>query len=112
VRITAQLVEAANGFQIWSETYDRNLKDKFATQGDIAREIAGALQLEFGTDSRDVRQEHQVDPDVYDRYSQARSLLYSRVLGALPKAAEAFEEVIAADPMFAEAYAASHIRIR
>src|SRR3546814_17440761 len=50
VRITAQLIEAASDSHLWSETYDREIKDVFAIQDDIARSIADALQvaLEIG----------------------------------------------------------------
>jgi TolB-like protein len=102
VRITAQLAEANDGFQVWSATYDRRLEDIFATQDEIAAAIASALQLEFDAGQQS---QHQVDPAVYDLYLQARALLYSRETGALPEAASVFEDVIAADPMFAEAYA-------
>jgi len=44
VRITAQLIDAVSGFHLWSETYDRSLKDIFATQDEIAAAIASALQ--------------------------------------------------------------------
>ena len=45
VRITAQLVKAADGFHLWSETYDRTLDDIFAVQDDIATSVAAALQV-------------------------------------------------------------------
>src|SRR5262249_22157752 len=45
LRITVQLVKAADGFHLWSETYDRRLDDIFAVQDDIARSVAGALKV-------------------------------------------------------------------
>ena len=48
VRITAQLVRVADGFHIWSETYDRKLESVFALQDEIARRIAAALKLSLG----------------------------------------------------------------
>src|ERR1700741_4644581 len=44
VRIAVELVKAANGESVWSETYDRDLKDIFALQSDIARQVAGKLK--------------------------------------------------------------------
>ena len=48
VRITAQLIQADNGVNLWAENYDRELKDIFATQEDIAQAIAGALRVPLG----------------------------------------------------------------
>jgi serine/threonine protein kinase len=47
VRITAQLIKVADGFYLWSESYDRNLNDIFAVQEDIARSVAGSLKLQL-----------------------------------------------------------------
>ena len=48
VRVTAQLVDAANGYQLWSERYDRQLEDIFDVQDEIARSIVDRLKVEFG----------------------------------------------------------------
>ena len=48
VRITAQLIDAEKGFHLWSKTYDRDLKDVFAIQDEIAREIGKQLQVQLG----------------------------------------------------------------
>jgi len=48
VRITAQLIQARDGFHVWSETYDRKLTDIFAIQDEIARAVADALEVSFG----------------------------------------------------------------
>ncbi len=105
VRITAQLIDAASGFHLWSETYDRNLKDIFATQDEIAAAIAGALKLELGSPHRADRSRRETNPDIYDKYLRARALFPIRGEVALRQAAAMLEEVIAADPQFAEAYA-------
>jgi TolB-like protein len=105
VRITAQLIDAASGFHLWSETYDRSLKDIFATQDEIAEAIAAALKLELGSPHRADRSGRVTEPDIYDKYLRARALFPLRGEAALRQAAAMFEEVIAADPQFAEAYA-------
>ena len=51
IRITAQLVNVENGYQLWSETYDRQLEDVFAMQDEISRAIVDALKLRLGGDS-------------------------------------------------------------
>ena len=67
VRVTAELVDARNGFRVWTETYDRELDDAFALQDQIARSIADALKIKFA-----VRPSAHEQPgnDVYDRYLQ------------------------------------------
>ena len=105
VRIMAQLIDAASGFHLWSETYDRDLKDIFATQDEIAEAIAGALKLELRSPHRADRSRRETNPDIYDKYLRARALFPIRGEVALRQAAAMLEEVIAADPQFAEAYA-------
>ena len=51
VRITAQLIKAADGFQLWSETYDRELTDIFAVQAEIARAVASLVRGRVGRDA-------------------------------------------------------------
>ena len=105
VRITAQLIDAASGFHLWSETYDRSLRDIFATQDEIAEAIADALKLELRSPHRADRSRRETTPDIYDKYLRARALFPIRNEVALRQAAAMLEEVIAADPQFAEAYA-------
>lgn len=105
VRITAQLIDAANGFHLWSKTYDRDLKDIFATQDDIATAIAAALKLELQAPDHDPAGSRTTDPAVYDSYLRARALFPTRHAAELRQAAAMLEEVISADPQFAEAYA-------
>jgi TolB-like protein/DNA-binding winged helix-turn-helix (wHTH) protein/Flp pilus assembly protein TadD len=74
VRITAELVKADDGFQLWSQTYDREIKDIFAAQDEIARAVTGTLQVkllspntpELSSSSRDT------SPEAYEAYLQAR----------------------------------------
>ena len=105
VRITAQLIDAASGFHLWSETYDRNLKDIFTTQDEIATAIVEALELKLGAGDIADRSRQQTDPDVYDKYLRARAMFPSRRPDDLKRAASMLEEVIAADPNLATAYA-------
>src|SRR5947208_10511334 len=50
LRITAQLINVADGFHLWSETYDRDMKDILAVQGDVAQRVVQALQVQLGVD--------------------------------------------------------------
>ena len=69
VRIGAQLVNGANGFEIWSQSYDRELTDVLALQDDIARSVTGALTAKLLPASRKL---HSVDPEAYRLYLQGK----------------------------------------
>ncbi|MGB6850355.1 MAG: protein kinase, partial [Thermoanaerobaculia bacterium] len=73
VRISAQLVNATDGFQLWSETYDRTLEDIFAVQDEIANSVASALQVELLGEGRSAPQE--ANAEAYNLLLQARFLL-------------------------------------
>src|SRR6185369_13735927 len=51
LRITAQLINVADGFQLWSETYDREMKDILAVQSDVAQRVVQALQVKLGVEA-------------------------------------------------------------
>jgi len=105
VRITAQLIDAVSGFHLWSETYDRNLKNIFATQDEIATAIAEALELKLGAAELAARVSHETDPEVYDQYLRARAMFPSRRPEDLQQAARMLEDVIRQDPNLPGAYA-------
>src|SRR5919201_6114434 len=101
VRITAQLVRVADGFHIWSETYDRKLESVFALQDQIARRIADALKLSLGVSSP-VAPRAPIDPEAYDEYLKGRELLRQR--SDLPSAIAHFKAALAKAPDFAAAW--------
>lgn len=101
VRITAQLVRVADGFHIWSETYDRKLENVFALQDQIARRIADALKLSLGV-STPVTARAAIDPQAYDEYLKGRALLRQR--RDLPSAIAHFKAAVAKAPEFAAAW--------
>jgi TolB-like protein len=70
VRISAQLVNVEDGFQLWSETYDRTLEDIFAVQDEIANSVASALQVELLGEGRTTPQE--ANAEAYNLLLQAR----------------------------------------
>jgi adenylate cyclase len=105
VRITAQLIDAEDGFHLWSETYHRGLEDIFAIQDGIARAIADALRIELG-----VSPDQAVNPsgtehlEAYNTYLRGLELLRSDAPGALWAALEWLERAVALDPDFARAH--------
>jgi len=98
VRVTAQLVRVADGFHIWSETYDRKLESVFALQDEIARRIGAALKLSLGV-SAPVAARAPIDPEAYDEYLKGRALMRQR--GDLPSAIAHLKAAVAKAPEFA-----------
>ena len=79
VRITAQLIRAENGLQIWSDNYDRDLTDVFAIQEDIARAITASLRMPLGLKpGENLVNNRAIDPESYQQYLRAKALLRSR----------------------------------
>jgi len=105
VRITAQLIDASRGYHVWSNTYERELKDIFAIQDEIANAIAGELKVKIvGADgSSATSAPHNVD--AYDFYLRGLALWQMRGEANLWQATEQFEHAAALDPQFAGAFA-------
>jgi TolB-like protein/Tfp pilus assembly protein PilF len=104
LRITAQLIGAADGFHLWSATYDRELEDVFAVQEEIARNIVRAIRgrIEGGGALPGAREE---SPQVYSLYLKGRYFKEKRSREGLQKAIGYFREVIDRDPAHARAHA-------
>ena len=105
VRITAQLIRADNGRNLWAENYDRQLTDIFAVQEDIARAIAGALRIPLGLETVSLVPNQTNDLDSYQQYLRARTLIRTRDQGPMSEAAVLLEQVTARDPNYAPAWA-------
>ncbi len=71
VRVSVQLVHAADGYQVWSQTWDRKLDDVFKIQDEIARDVADKLRVKLLGEAPKAR---QTDPKAYALYLQAREL--------------------------------------
>jgi TolB-like protein/Tfp pilus assembly protein PilF len=102
VRITAQLIKAADGFHVWSDTFTRDLKDIFAVQDEIAGLIAQQLQLKLTTTDRAKR---VVNPEAYRLVLEGRQFWNLRTEEGFAKAETAFSKSLTIDPQFAEAHA-------
>jgi len=103
VRITAQLVQAKDGFHVWSETYDRKLTDIFVVQDEISRAIADALQVSFGGQASTPNKANQTDNmAAYDLYLKAREAHKGR---HIPEALELAKKVTDMEPDFAPGWA-------
>ena len=107
VRVSAELADAKTGFERWSATYDRDLKDIFAVQSGIAQAVAEALKVQlFGGDIAALSLNGTSSPEAYDAYLRGRQLLLQGAGEAGYREALArFDAAIAADPHYAGAYA-------
>jgi adenylate cyclase len=106
VRITAQLIDAMSDSHLWSETYDREMKDVFSIQDDIAHSIVKALQVTLTPKERRAMQFVATsDPEAYDYYLRGRSYMYSMARRDYEHAIRMFEQAIAVDSKYALAYA-------
>ena len=101
IRVSAQLVSARDGFHLWSEHYDRELKNIFEIQDEISGAIARALEVRLGP-SCGVRRARNLE--AYNWWLKARHYLHCGDLSTVPKCRACLECAISMDPSFAEAY--------
>jgi len=105
VRVTAQLIDAGTGFHLWSETYDRELKDIFAIQDEIARAIGDELKVRvLGQGDSAAAVSGTTNVEAHDVYLRGLALWRMREEDELFAAIDAFERAIKADPGFAAAW--------
>lgn len=107
LRITAQLINAADGFHLWTETYDRQLTDVFAMQDEIAAAVVSALKVKLLPQQQSVgARGRTVSPEAYNHYLLGLHLLRNPGRqGTFRRASEAFGKAIAVDPEYAAALA-------
>jgi adenylate cyclase len=105
IRITAQLVNAADGFQIWSESHDQEFSDIFSIQEDIARAVAGKLTgVLLKSKTGALVNTGTANTEAYQAYLQGRYLLSQRADGS-EQAVDFFQKAIDLDTSFAAAHA-------
>jgi adenylate cyclase len=106
VRITAQLIDAVKGIHLWAERYDRDLKDIFAIQDDITKQIIAALhvKLTIGEDARIIAGNTN-SLDAYMKYLQSREYHMRMNKEANLTSRRLLEEAISIDPEYGTAYA-------
>jgi len=107
VRITAQLIDVANGYHLWSETYDRQLTDVFALQDEISLAVVDALKLRLLPEQRQAtRAARTKSVEAHNEFLIGRQLQNRGNPDDARRAAERFEKAIELDPRYAGAYAA------
>jgi TolB-like protein/Tfp pilus assembly protein PilF len=106
IRIVASLIKASDGSELWSQTYDRQLKDVFAVQSDIATAVAGALKIALlGQTIQATDKPPNGNLDAYEALLQGRKYAERRNRADYFKAADYYQQAIKLDPDYATAYA-------
>jgi len=106
LRVMAQLVNVADGYQLWSERYDRQLEDVFAIQDEIAENIVKALRVVLSEDEkRAIEKAPTENVQAYDCYLRGRQYFHQYRKRTIDYARKMFERAIEIDPNFAMAYA-------
>ena len=106
LRVTAQLIRADDGFSLWSQTYDRNLKGVFELQDDIAAAVTAASQARLLTAAPGAKRHGTESSDAHDHYLLGKLFANRGDRADYERAAHEFREAIALDPDYAAAHAA------
>lgn len=106
LRVTAQLVDVADGYHLWSERYDRQLDDVFAIQEEIAESIVDALQVVLSEEERRaVEKPSGENVEAYEQYLRGRQYFHQMRRSGIQFARRMFDRAIEIDPNYAKAYA-------
>ncbi len=104
IRITAQLIDVANGYHMWSETYDRQLEDVFAIQDEISRAIVDALKVRLVGDTGKLVVPTTENMEAYTLYLKGRYFFNRFGETDLRKGLDFFQQALSEDPGYARAY--------
>ena len=106
LRISVQLVNAADGYHVWSERYDREMRDIFDVQDDITLAVVDALKVKLlGKEKAAILKRYTDNPEAYELYLQGLYHSNKWTNEGVRKSIEYFEKVLEKDPEFAPAYA-------
>lgn len=106
LRISAQLINVADGYHLWSEKYDRNMEDVFAIQDEISLAIVDKLKVKLlGAEKAKLIKRYTGDPEAYNFYLKGRYFYNKRTEEDMKRSIEYFERALEKDPKFALPYA-------
>jgi TolB-like protein/Flp pilus assembly protein TadD len=106
LRITAQLINVADGYHLWSERYDRQIEDLFQIQDEVTLAVVDALKLKLlSKEKASLLKQPTENTEAYQLYLKGRYYWHQRTEEAVNKGIECFEQAIAFDPNYAVAYA-------
>lgn len=110
LRISVQFVSAADGYQLWSERYDREMKDIFDVQDEITLAVVDALKLKlFGDEKSAVLRRYTNNPEAYQLYLKGWFHSGKLTTEGFRKSVEYYEQALAKEPTYAPAFAALSI---
>jgi len=106
IRVTAQLIDVETGGHIWSQTFDREYRDVFKIQDEIAGAVVDQLQISLLVDEQgDIKSHNSANPEAMVVFSMGRAEVAKRTQTSLKDAVRFFTRAIEADPQYADAYA-------
>ncbi len=106
LRVTAQLINVADGYHLWSQRFDRELKDVFDVQDELARAIVGMLRVKLpGEEPRGLVKRYTANPQAHELCMKGRYYFYKFTREGFQKCIEYFEKARMEDPGCAPAYA-------
>jgi eukaryotic-like serine/threonine-protein kinase len=103
VRVTAQVVNVADGYQLWSERYDREMRDVLDIQDEISHAIVDTLRVHLAKDVSLIKR-HTSSPEAHSLYLRGRYFQEKRTPEGFAKSRQCFERALAADPQYALAF--------
>jgi len=105
IRITVQLIRARDQIDVWTESYDRELKDVLAVQDSVVRSIASEIHIALTEEQEErLSTPRQISPEAYEAYLKGRYYWNKRTGESMQKAEQYFEQAIDRDPTYAGAY--------
>ncbi|HZW93229.1 MAG TPA: winged helix-turn-helix domain-containing protein [Candidatus Eremiobacteraceae bacterium] len=105
IRITVQLIKARDQIDVWTESYDRELKDVLAVQDSVVRSIASEIHIALTEEQEErLATPRQISPEAYEAYLKGRYYWNKRTGESMQKAEQYFEQAIDKDPTYAAAY--------
>lgn len=105
LRITAQLINVADGYHLWSESFNRELRDVFEIQEEIAQSIVSALAVTLQPAQQMALKKQRANPQAYEFFLRGKTFLNQESKKGLEYAVEMMQRAIASDPEYAPAYA-------
>jgi len=105
LRITVQLINVADGFHLWSQTYDRDMKDILSVQTEVAQQVVQTLEVKLGIEAtRALAKTPTEDPEAYRLYRLGRYYFGKNTEVSLTNAMQYFNQALQLDPSYALAY--------
>lgn len=105
IRVTAQLIRAQDGVQIWSETYNRDFKDVFRVQDDISAAVVAALKIQLLSSPPTVDARSTANTEAYNQYLLGRQFYHRSNVEGFRRAVQSYRKAVELDPDYAAAYA-------